>query len=61
MSVLHQMGPIFLLIQFVVVLVALVSALLMTDPHVPLLSRRSSRRAMVRPIITSRPAAERGR
>jgi hypothetical protein len=33
MSVLHQMVPMFFLIQFVVVLVALIAAMLLADPQ----------------------------
>jgi hypothetical protein len=33
MSVLHQMVPMFFLVQFVVVLVALIAAMLLADPQ----------------------------
>jgi hypothetical protein len=54
MSALHQMVPMFFLIQFVVVLVALIAATRMADPQLSLPSRKSSRRAMARPITGSR-------
>jgi hypothetical protein len=43
MSVLHLMVPIFLAIEFVLVLVALLSAMLFADPQVALLANKSSR------------------
>ena len=51
MSTLHQMVPMFLLVQFVVVLVALTAAMLMADPQFSLPTRKSSRR--VARFITS--------
>jgi nitrogen fixation/metabolism regulation signal transduction histidine kinase len=45
MSVLHQMVPMFFLIQFVVVLVALVVAMLFADSQFSLPARKSCRRA----------------
>jgi len=49
MIAMHLMVPIFLAIQFVLVLLALVSAMLFADPQVALLACRSSRRDGVRP------------
>jgi hypothetical protein len=54
MSVLHQMVPILFVIQFVLVLLALVSAMLFADPQVSLPARKSSRRDMARPITGPR-------
>ncbi|HMD85188.1 MAG TPA: hypothetical protein VKO18_10880 [Terriglobia bacterium] len=54
MSALHQIIPIFLLIQFVVVLVALIAATRMADPQLSLPTRKSSRRVMARPMPGSR-------
>jgi len=44
MRTLHQIVPMFMLIQFLVVLVALVAAMLLADPQVALPARQSSRR-----------------
>jgi hypothetical protein len=44
MSVLHLIVPMFFAIQFVLVLLALVSAMLFADPQVSLPARKSSRR-----------------
>jgi hypothetical protein len=46
MSALHQMVPVFFLIQFVIVLVALVAAILMVDSQFSLPAKKSSRRAI---------------
>jgi hypothetical protein len=48
MSVLHQMVPIFFVIQFVVVLVAMVAAMLLADPQYSLPAGKSSRCVMAR-------------
>lgn len=45
MSVIHQMVPMFFLIQFAVVLVTLIAAMLWADPQFSLPARKSSRRA----------------
>ena len=45
MSVLHQMVPMFFLIQFVVVLLALVVSMFFADSQVSLPARKSRRRA----------------
>jgi hypothetical protein len=44
MSALHQMVPMFFLIQFVVVLVALIAATRMGDPQLSIPARKSPRR-----------------
>jgi hypothetical protein len=54
MNALHLLVPMFLAIQFVLVLVALVSAMLFADPQVPFPVRKSSGRDLARPIKTSR-------
>jgi len=54
MSTLYQMVPLFLLIQFVVVLVALVAATRMADPQLSLLTSKSSRRIIARRIPGAR-------
>ena len=54
MNALHQIVPMFLLIQFVVVLVALVSAMLLAEPQYLLPTRRSSRHLPSQFAITSR-------
>ena len=48
MRALHQMVPIFFLVQFVVVLVALVAAMLWADPQFSYPTGKSSRRVMRR-------------
>ena len=48
MSALHQMVPMFFVIQFVVVLVALVASMLLAEPQFSLPARRSFRRAIAR-------------
>ena len=48
MSVLHQMVPMFFLIQFVVVLMALVVAMLFADSQFSLPARRSRHSATSR-------------
>jgi hypothetical protein len=48
MSALHQVVPMFLLIQFVVVLVAIVAAMLLADPQYSLPAQRASRRPVAR-------------
>ena len=49
MSALRLMVPIFMLIQFFVVLLALVSAMLFADPQAALPTCKPSRRESVRP------------
>jgi hypothetical protein len=48
MSALHQVVPMFLLIQFVVVLVALVSAMVLADRQYSIPARKSSRNAVTK-------------
>jgi hypothetical protein len=48
MNTLHQVVPMFFLIQFVMVLVALVTAMLCADPGYSLPTRKSSRPVMTR-------------
>jgi len=55
LSALHQIVPIFLLVQFIVVLVALIAATRMADPQLSLPTRKSSRRVMARPLPGLRP------
>lgn len=50
MNALHQMVPMFVLIQFVVVLVALVVAMVFADPQLSLPTRKAPQRVMARPI-----------
>jgi hypothetical protein len=52
MSTLHQMVPMFFLVQFVVVLAALVAAMVFADPQFSLPATKSSRRATARPTRT---------
>jgi hypothetical protein len=54
MSTLHQIALVFFLIQFVVVLVALIAATRLADPQLSLPTRKFSRRDMARPITGSR-------
>jgi uncharacterized membrane protein len=54
MSALHEMVPMFLLIQFVVVLVALVVAMLFADSQFSLPAKRSRHRATSRVFDGSR-------
>jgi hypothetical protein len=54
MSALHQMVPMFFLIQFVVVLVALVVAMLLADSQFSLPARKSSHRVTSHVIDGSR-------
>jgi hypothetical protein len=54
MSTLNQMAPMFLLVQFLVVLLALVAATRLADPQFSLRTRKSSRRAMTLPMTGSR-------
>jgi hypothetical protein len=54
MSALHQMVPMFFLIQFVVVLVALVVAMLLADLQFSLPARKSSHRVTSHVIDGSR-------
>ena len=49
MSALHLMVPMFFAIQFVVVLVAMVSAMMLADPQVSLPARKPSRSDLARP------------
>jgi hypothetical protein len=53
MSTLNQMAPMFFLIQFLVVLLALVAATRLADPQFSLRTRKSSRRAMTLPMTGS--------
>ena len=46
MSALQQLVPVFMVIQFIVVLVGLVAAMVFADPEVSLPTRKPSRRAM---------------
>jgi hypothetical protein len=50
----HQVVPMFFLIQFIVVLVALVAAMLMADSQFSLPPRKSSRRAIAQFMNGSR-------
>jgi hypothetical protein len=50
MSALHYMVPMILTFQFILVLLALVSAMLFADPQASLAPRKSSRRVMARPM-----------
>lgn len=54
MSALRMIVPIFMLIQFSVVLLALVSAMLFADPQATLLACKHSRRQNVRPATGRR-------
>jgi hypothetical protein len=45
MSALHHLVPIFMMIQFIVVLIALIAATRMADPQLSLPTRKSSRPA----------------
>jgi hypothetical protein len=54
MSALHSVVPMFMLIQFLVVLIALVSAMLFADPQAALLACKSSRQERVRPATGRR-------
>jgi hypothetical protein len=54
LSALHQMVPMFFLIQFVVVLVALVVAMLLADSQFSLPAKKSSRRRMAHVLDCSR-------
>ena len=54
MSFLHHIVPMFFLIQFLVVMVALVSAMLLAAPQLALFVRDPSRRAAARPRSRSR-------
>jgi hypothetical protein len=54
MSALHQMVPMFFLIQFVVVLVALIVAMLLADSQFYLPARRSARHRMAQVFDYSR-------
>jgi hypothetical protein len=54
MIALHHIVPMFMLFQFVVVLVALIAATRLADPQLSLPSRKSSRRVMTRPVPGSR-------
>jgi len=54
MSTLHQMALMFFLIQFVVVLVALIAATRVADPQLSLPTKKFSRRVMARPATGSR-------
>jgi hypothetical protein len=49
MSTLHHMAPMLFLLQFLVVLTALVAATRLADPQVKLRHRKSSGRAMTPP------------
>ena len=54
MSALHQMVPVFFLIQFVVVLAALVSVMLLADSQFSLPARKSCRREIAQFMKGSR-------
>jgi len=53
MTTLHQMAPMFFLIQFLAVLLALVAATRLADPQFKLHTRKSSRRAVTPPRTDS--------
>lgn len=53
MSTLNQMAPMFLLIQFLVLLLALVAATRLADPQFSLRTGKSFRRAKAPPIAGS--------
>jgi hypothetical protein len=46
MSALHQLVPVFMLVQFMVVLVALIAAARLADPQLSLSTRKSFRRVV---------------
>jgi len=50
MSAVHQLVPMIILVQFAVVLMAIVTAMLMADPNCSIPTRKSSRRAICRVI-----------
>jgi len=54
MSTLHQIALMFFLIQFIVVLVALVAATRLADPQLSIPTRRPSRRLLMPPIKSTR-------
>lgn len=54
MSALHQMIPILFVIQFVLVLLALVAAMLFAEPQALLPVRKSPRRVMARSVTVPR-------
>jgi hypothetical protein len=54
MSVLHHMVPILMFIQFIVVLVAVVAAMLLADPQCSLPARKSSRPPLRQFVSASR-------
>lgn len=54
MSTLHQIAPVFFLMQFLVVLMALIAATRMADPQLSLPSKKLFRRLRERSITGSR-------
>ncbi|MFZ0961189.1 MAG: hypothetical protein WAO35_09815 [Terriglobia bacterium] len=54
MSMLHQIAPVFLLIQFLVVLAALIAATRFADPQISLPRKKLFRRLMERSLTGSR-------
>ena len=53
MGTLHHLAPMFFLIQFLVVLLALVAATRLADPQFSLRHRKSSRPSMTPPMAGS--------